>query len=635
MSIWIRVLLAGAALAVLAPGLGARSPARPTQTVAGQPARDASGDRAGAQGVITGVVVGADSGRPERHVDVRVSGGDPRVGRTVVTDETGAFAFERLPPGRYTLLASKPGYLDSEYGQKVPGNGRPGTPVHVAGNQRVGPLTLRLARGGVLTGIVRDEAGEPVFGTQVRAMRLVMRTGERRLEQAGSADTDDRGIYRIPMLPPGEYVVVAYPRDAAEELAVADLKRRAEAEVVAAKASGDPAMMDRVKQLLAARDFGTDPAAEGESPRAGYAPVYYPGTTLASAASVVPLSVSEEHGGVDMQLQLVTTAPVSGTLTMPDGSSPRGALVMLVGLDQILRSAPVRTTTPGPDGRFSFSGVSPGNYTVLSRANIPGPGAATASPPQASSEEGLVAAKMRAVASMSVVWTSADVAVSGQPASNVALVVRPGVSVSGSVSFEGSSSAPDSMRLRVTLVPVGGPPAPFASTAQAAVDANGRFTIRNVLPGRYRFESSGAVGPWTLSSAVLGGRETLDTPVEISGSNDLAGAVLTFTDRQTSLTGSVQDAAGAPADNFTIIVFPSDSQYWTPLSRRIQSTRPSTDGRFGFTGLPAGAYRLIAVDDVEDGQWFDPAFLRQLAGQSVALTLAPGQDLVQDLRVSR
>ena len=44
-------------------------------------------------------------------------------------------------------------------------------------------------------------------------MRQVMRTGEKRLESAGTDTTDDRGQYRIYGLLPGQFVVYAQPRN--------------------------------------------------------------------------------------------------------------------------------------------------------------------------------------------------------------------------------------------------------------------------------------------------------------------------------------------------------------------------------------------------------------------------------------
>ena len=62
-----------------------------------------------------------------------------------------------------------------------------------------------MPRGGVITGTVVDDIGEVSFGTPVQALRYVMRTGVRTLQVVRSATTDDRGMYRIPVLAPGQY----------------------------------------------------------------------------------------------------------------------------------------------------------------------------------------------------------------------------------------------------------------------------------------------------------------------------------------------------------------------------------------------------------------------------------------------
>ena len=68
--------------------------------------------------------------------------------------------------------------------------------------------------GSVITGTVVDEYGEATAGTQVRVMRYVMQGGRRTLQQAGTGSTDDRGIYRVYGLQPGDYIVSAVPRNA-------------------------------------------------------------------------------------------------------------------------------------------------------------------------------------------------------------------------------------------------------------------------------------------------------------------------------------------------------------------------------------------------------------------------------------
>jgi hypothetical protein len=43
---------------------------------------------------------------------------------------------------------------------------------------------------------------------------------------------------------------------------------------------------------------------------------------------------------------------------------------------------------------------------------------------------------------------------------------------------------------------------------------------------------------------------------------------------------------------------------------------------------------LVAVTDVEPGEWFDPDFLEQLAAASMRITLSDGEKKTQDLRLA-
>ena len=197
------------------------------------------------------------------------------------------------------------------------------------------------------------------------------------------------------------------------------------------------------------------------------------------------------------------------------------------------------------------------------------------------------------------------------------------------------------------------------------VDATGNFTITGVAPGRYALRGNvivaaqgaggaagaqggfaalggrgggaggaAATGGWILKSAMVNGVDTLDFPLDIKPNENLNGAILTFTDKSQELSGTLQDATGQPTSDYTIILFAADNRFWTPLSRRILSTRPGTDGKFTFRNLPAGQYRLTAVTDAEQGEWFDPAYLSQIGAASLAVTIGEGEKKVQDIRLA-
>ena len=156
------------------------------------PARDNLAPPAVGTGSVSGVVVVEGAGTPVRRARITLTGPELRGGRTSVTNDQGQFSFATLPAGRFTMTASKAGYVDIAYGAKRPG--RPGTPIQLAEGQKLEKANITLPKGSVVTGVVIDENGEPSPGTAVRVMRYIMRTGERTLQSAGQDQTDDRGL---------------------------------------------------------------------------------------------------------------------------------------------------------------------------------------------------------------------------------------------------------------------------------------------------------------------------------------------------------------------------------------------------------------------------------------------------------
>jgi hypothetical protein len=582
-----------------------RSPARPQQQVQ-KPL-----------GAIWGVVVsGGASGHPVDRVRLTLSGGEGRSSRTVYTDDDGRFVFLDLAPGAYMLRGSKTGYVDITYGQTSPNAGRAGTPIQIAAGQQIKDLSFVLPPGGVITGRVFDEKSRPAVGTDVRVMRWQYEDGHRELSSAGSARTDDRGIYRVYGLPPGEYIVSALPRNVDQQR----IEMPAVSRQPPATASG-----------VIVRDQSAAPVpVESDEPTVGYAPTYYPGAVDIGSAAPVKVGVSSEVMGVDVLLREVLLARVGGTVIAPPGVDARSMRVRLnnarldvPGVDT--ESARVR------DGRFEFTDVPPGQYRAVVTAEIDGDEAGGLPPVIAAQALGGQAASDD---DEILLWGATDVTVNGSDVTNLALSLGPGITVSGRISYDGAGARPETRRIRVSLEPFGpADEAGGADDARATVDANGLFTITGVIPGRYRVEASG-VGGWELASARLGGVDAMDVGLDVtSAGQTLAGLEVVFSDQRTAITGMLQDASGAPTSGYTVVVFPADPRYWLPGARRIQATRPSTAGRFSFSGLPPGEYRLAAVTDVENGIWFDPAVLQQLSAASIPFALQKGQTITQNLRV--
>lgn len=188
----------------------------------------------------------------------------------------------------------------------------------------------------------------------------------------------------------------------------------------------------------------------------------------------------------------------------------------------------------------------------------------------------------------------------------------------------------------VNGVPTGG----IAPPPTVAVAADGTFTIRGILPGTYTLTATmpapDATSEWWVKSAVIGDRDALDAGVAFGiDSQDVAGTVVTFSDRRTELSGTLQTASGHPASEYYVVVFASDRAYWGPNSRRVKSTRPSNDGSWSVRDLPAGDYLIAALTDVEPGEWQRPEFLAELVAAGLRIRLNDGTRVRQDLRISK
>jgi len=643
-----------------------------------QPARDAQAQQATGTAMILGQVVTGDSGTAVRRAQVNLSGAELRGQRTTLTDDEGRFVFTLLPAGRYNVNTSKAGYVNIAYGAKAPG--RAGTPIQLADGQKLEAKPISLPRGGVVTGIVLDEHGEPAPGTPVRAMREVIRTGEKRLESAGNDTTDDRGMYRVYGLQPGKYIVYAQPRNQGTGALQVNIASEIEAAVqqmtqmLGAGQGGRGGGGGRGAQLgdlLGQMGGGRGQQAleqlqqqlnpEGQ-PTAAYAPVFYPGSTSPSSAASVEITAGQERFGVDFQLQLTQTAQVEGVVQGPDGVTPTGIQITLVPKDT-LPGLPGGTMTAraAQDGRFTFRNVIPGQYSVVARGQmrVVDPAAPEQEVAVAGARGGGRGGRGQGGPPPQILWAMADVAVDGTDQSGINLQLQTGMTVSGRIAFDGQGAPPsDLTRLRVNLVTVGAPAVDFGNIPAASVDASGRFTLQGVPPGRYSLRGTGQGGGagaggagrgggagaattpqgtavnWQLASAMAGGRDSLDFPLVIGPGMNITDAVVTFADKSTELTGTLQDATGAATSDYSIIVFPSDKQYWQPQSRRIVSVRPGTDGRFTARNLPAGSYMIVAVTDVEPGEWFDPGFLEQLAAAAMPVALAEGEKKTQNLRIA-
>lgn len=545
-------------------------------------------------GRISGRVLSTDSGGPVRRAQVRLTA--PEIGvKTALTDAEGRFEFRDLPAGRFSLNASKSGYVNVQYGQTRPFE--TGRPIELADKQVLEKADIGMPRGSVISGRIVDEFGDPLSDALVSAMRQTWSNGRRRLLSTGrTSQTNDLGQFRMYGLPPGEYYVSATLRNT------------------------DIMMMD------AALMGGPASGASGSTPSSGYAPTYFPGTTTAANAQRVTVAIGQEAQNTDFALAAVRLARITGTVMSSEGKPLEGGLVTATPLNRgdiglaIMGGATGRTSK---DGNFTISSVAPGDYTLNVRTvRIISDGGDTM----------MFRATIGGAEGPESETGSLPITVGGEDLSNVVIVTSKGATASGRISFEGGTPPP-ATGIRITAMPAE-MEGPVMAGGAATAKEDGSFQLRG-LSGR-RLVRVGNLPPgWILKAVRLNGDDVTDGGVDFKAGQDVSGLEIVASNKQTDISGGVTASNGSPIKDYTVVVFADDAQLWSlPMTRWVSGTRPDQEGRFRIRNMPPGTYNIIAVDYVEAGAWGDPELLERLKARARRVTLSEGGTERLDLKLS-
>jgi hypothetical protein len=636
-----------------------------------------------ATAVIVGQVVSGNStdGVTESIVTLTRMGGAPVAGagggrqtgpatpfpaRRVMTGADGRFVFHSLPPGTYQVSVTRDGYAAqpsmNQSASAAMGlaarfsSGAAQERVTLSEGEIAGDLRLRLWQHGVITGIVLDEAGEPAIGVSVQAARRVMVAGAPRFVPVNpEARADDRGVYRIPSLPPGDYIVMVPQTQVTMPASIMD-------GLIQAAASGDQAaaigpLMEimssginpgaalgtglRLGTLMVASTTGTVPVPGDDGALFAYQTVFYPGITTPGQASVITLAAGEERGGVGFQLRLIRTMRVGGTVLRPDGAPyPNLGVRLLASADPSAPDAPidVANTVTDAQGKFTFHAVPPGEFVVRAlmqpRPGLPGMAAA------AMADGPWMPTALFGGSNQEMLFAELPVTLSGADVDNLTMQMREGTRFTGRIEFESVSGRepPAQVNPSLMLTPVddtGG--GPFRNQPEQLVRKDSQVTTRGYPPGRYTVASN--LAGWQLKSATLGGVDVLDAPLVV-GDRPAGTLVLTFVDRLSTVTGTVTANSEAERTDSSVILFPADHRAWVArgmVARRLHTAAVDRDGGFSMTNVPPGAYLIAAIARSDEGDAQDPAFFERLAPVSTRLTVdttTPAQALTR-LRIRR
>jgi hypothetical protein len=520
--------------------------------------------------ILRGFIVAADNGSPIRRAQVRVTSPDAREGRVATTDAQGRFEIRELPAGRYTVSASKGGFVSLQFGQRRPFES--GTPIELGDGQTIEKITIGLPRGSVLGGRITDEFGEPVANASVTAWRYAYAGGARRIVPAGQNGrdtTDDQGHFRLFGLPPGEYYVSATLRTGGPEV--------------------------------------TDPMGEVS----GYASTYFPGTTNVAEASRVTLAVSQENTGINFGLIATRLVKVSGQVLMSDGGPAANGMVMLLpsasgGRAGIAVQQGGNGNRVDGNGTFRMSNVAPGRYTLQARAG---------------------GGRDFELARMELTVGSDDV-------DGLTLVTAPAAIVNGNVvsdtgepfDFRPSQFSVAARPASPDSVAPGGPAAArvgddWTFSLRSAADA---VLIRTGVPQGWALKSIFLNGQEITDTPIEFPQGQTFNGMQIV----LTKKVTTLSGLVTDSRGNpVLDSTVIvfPADD-RLWTFQSR---FIKAARPDQEGRYRVTGLPG-----AASYLVVALQGLEDGQAGDPEFLAAIRDQATKLELGEGETKAVDVKLS-
>lgn len=292
---------------------------------------------------ITGRALDAATGSPLPRATVSLEQAkDNSLFASVTTDENGNFQFLQLPADRYILRGSHRGYITTAFEEHDSFT----TALVTGENQNCCTnLQLRIVPGGVISGTVAEDSGDPVENGTVVLYRENNRVGTERIQRVRSMMVDESGAYEFAGLEPGNYFL---------------------------SASGQPWYAMR---FMPPRHSGDTNDSSSPTDMV-YATEFYPDTTDEKAAAPIPVK-GGDHLTVNFSLHAVPAIHLS--IQVPQQTDERRVpfLVPQVSQEAFGLSEPVFSTVM--TSRIGGSGtvdirVPPGQYEIRTSEHEDVPG---------------------------------------------------------------------------------------------------------------------------------------------------------------------------------------------------------------------------------------------------------------------
>ncbi len=508
-------------------------------------------------------------------------------------DGSGRFTLELPHGGSWRLAAAARGFRSQAYDEHEGYY----SSIVLSDASPAYDVKFHMTPDSIISGLVIDEAGEPVATAQVIAELLPpLVAGQSRVSaaarprQVANAQTDDRGRYELLGLAPGEYQV----RVQAQPWYAMGARGGFRGGGLVGGGFGGP--------IQTPTPTSPDPSLDMV-----YATTWFPAADSEEAAETIALAGGEER---QADFHLTAIAAVHLVVSRPEPTQPEP------NDDRPRQQRPVTITRVTSDGSFgqtsfiggngrdwNFGGLSPGTYEV----RLPGSNGDQDEVRQIEVRPG----------------SSGLVTLEGsKPLAHVSIKVE---GVSGEDVSDVEFFDTETGRRILSSSRQRGRRGRLGDGEEASDDPPGTMTA--MLPaGRYEVNVAGGAGAY-ITSISAGGAKVAGRLVEIAAG--IATLTLHMANTRAELAG-IANLDGQPVSGALVLLVPAtlgQAGDLTPLLR----DQTNTDGSFTFHSVVPGRYILVAIDHGWRVDWRDPSTLAKYLSQGMPVELKGSGKLREEI----
>jgi hypothetical protein len=336
-----------------------------------------------------------------------------------------------------------------------------------------------------------------------------------------------------------------------------------------------------------------------ESAAQEYVPTYYPGSPDPAKAATIIVKPGDEIPSVDILLQRVAAYKIRGRIyNMITHRAGKDVSIMMSARNSHLAwsSFVSPTTAQNKDGSFVLNDILPGSYTLTAYWF----------------DEGKTY-----VAKQNIDVGNADV-------EGVTLTIAPGITINGHVIWDGKPSLEgDELSISPYSTEQG---IDFGGAARVA--PNGAFTLKDISEDAYHLSVNGMSKDCYIKAIRYGTADALYDGFTVQRGTD-ASLEVTLSSRGARVQGTVTDADGLPLAGVWVVLVPEEAH--RGQTQMYKKTTTDQYGHFELRGIPPGDYKLFSWEEVENGAWQDPEFLKPFESKGEEIKLQESDQKTMNL----